>query len=61
MKKLKYRYSGNKSKNFWNMLDTISDSKKWNKIHSIAIDLQVLEEKVLGEISKIKKDSVKKR
>lgn len=52
--KLQKHYSGERSRNFWRVINGISDHdpKRWEKMYALGVKLQNLETKVLNELEK---------
>lgn len=61
MKVLKYRYSGEKSQNFWTVVNDLPDECDRREVYALGVALQNLEEQVLRALEHANKGSVKQR
>ena len=59
--KLSHRYSGNKSKKFWRIVDKLPNEVDRNEIYSLGVALQNLEAFVLKRLNDVKPNSVNKK
>lgn len=51
MKKIKYRYSGDGSKDFWKLVNSLEHPDgAWSELYSLGVALQNLEEQVLQRL-----------
>jgi len=60
-KKLSHRYSGDKSKRFWRIVNNLQNEIDRGEIYSLGVALQNLEEFVLKRLNDVKPDSVNKK
>ena len=59
MKKLEHRYSGKKSENFWNRVNSLKKKSDQSALYALGCALQNLEYYVLTQLENAKKGSVK--
>ena len=57
-KQVQHRYSGEASKEFWDIVNSIESQYKHNEIYSLGVVLQNLEETVLRRLEILKPNSV---
>lgn len=60
MKKLKTRYSGQKSEKFWDIINNVENEDDRNELYKLGCDLQNLENFILKKLEKIKAIKLKK-
>lgn len=58
-KKLEYRYSGEKSHKFWDIVNSIKHEPDKQELYSLGVALQNMEEYVLKQLKNAKKGVVK--
>jgi hypothetical protein len=54
---MKPSYSGKRSNKFWYKINTLTKLREWDELYTMANNLQALEQKVLIEMKKRKKQS----
>jgi hypothetical protein len=58
---VKHQYSGNASKDFWNIVNSINNEADRQELYSLGVALQNMEEYVLKQLQHLKKSYVRGR